>query len=128
MSEKYSCFAKNVRILGMISICWLAFWQLYLNMGSPHLSFWNFIFAFLGTGLAGSITIGIAALFFEKLVCHMDDTLFLIFPMLFPFFLLGAQITGEKLTNTTTEIHASLKEKTQEEQFHLVDYVRKLLN
>ena len=128
MSATYHRVASNARIIAIVALCWVAFWEIYLKMGRPDLSFWNFLFATVATAVGGAILIGVAALFCERMVNKLDDYLFLIFPMIFPFFLLSVNVASEKLSGAAQEVRAELKEKPQDEQFHLISYVRNLLN
>ncbi len=130
MSTKNSIIVA--RAIAVISLCWIAFWEIYLQMGEPSFSFLNFVGTFFSTFVIVAICIGITELIDHSMAREMDDLAVVLFLMVFPFMLLSMNVVGSWLTNDVEQaaqaIHSELKEKTQDEQFHLVDYVRNLLN
>ena len=109
-------------------LAWIAFWEIYVQAGRPELTIVNFVFGTMITVVAGAILVGILALAFERLVSRMDNLALLVFPIIFPFAVLGMHHLGEILYQKGEGVKTALKEKPQEEQFHLISYVRNLLN
>ena len=118
------------RAAAIVLLMWIAFGQIYVQSGRPEISFIDCVFGTIATFVIGALGVGFAALFIDRYLSRMqnENLIFLIFPIIFPFMILMAHYADEKVAQKAEEIHARVKEKPQDEQFHLIDYVRKLLN
>lgn len=123
-----TCKTSIARAAAIVMLAWIAFWEIYVQAGRPELTIANFVFGTMITVVAGAILVGIWALAFERLVSRTDNLALLVFPIIFPFVVLGMHHLGEILYQKGEEVKTTLKEKPQEEQFHLISYIRNLLN